>query len=304
MGLIGYCCINLSLNDNLPKKKHVLVNRGTIKKTFNEKGLKYVSELTILNLKDLITILYWNIKHDIKLYRMSSNMFPWLTEYNIEDLPDFEIIKNLLKQIGDIIKSNGLRVGFHPGPFNVLASLNEDVVKKTIHELNFTSKIMDYMGLDLSPYYYINIHINTTKPSKELSCERFCNNFQLLDESTKKRLTIENDDKESQYSVKDLYEMIYSKIKIPIVMDFLHFDCGKKDLSLLDSLKLALSTWKTTPITHMSSSKILEKSESKKSAHSDYIYETIPYFNKFDFDCELESKMKDKSVLKYIKDFK
>ena len=55
------------------------------------------------------------------------------------------------------------------GPFNVLASENESVVTKTIDELNKHAELMDLMGLEHSTFYPINIHINTTQPTRERS---------------------------------------------------------------------------------------------------------------------------------------
>jgi len=40
-----------------------------------------------------------------------------------------------MKNLGDLIKSNDIRVSFHPSHFCVLASENPDVVTKTIDEL-------------------------------------------------------------------------------------------------------------------------------------------------------------------------
>ena len=54
MNNIGYCCICLGVNEGLKKKDHISVNRGMVKKTFEAKGLSYVSELVILNLEDTI----------------------------------------------------------------------------------------------------------------------------------------------------------------------------------------------------------------------------------------------------------
>ena len=119
MNKIGYCCICIGINDGLPKKDQVLINRGMIKKTFESKGLSYVSELAILNLRDMIKVIDWNIKNNILLYRMSSDMFPWMTNYKFSDLPNFDTIESLLKQIGNKIIDSGMRVSFHPGPFNV-----------------------------------------------------------------------------------------------------------------------------------------------------------------------------------------
>jgi UV DNA damage endonuclease len=161
---------------------------------------------------------------------------------------------------------------------------------------------MDRMGLDQTTYYPINIHINTTKPSREDAANRFCQNFTLLSDSCKKRLTIENDDKESQYSVKLLYDLVYNKINIPICFDQFHFLYGPKDQTMEEALKMALSTWKTKPLTHISSSKKKEDNSSKSTAHADYIYEKIENFG-LEFDTEIEAKAKDLAVIKYRNSF-
>ena len=303
MNNIGYCCINLSINEGLKKKDYVSVNRGMIKRTFESKGLDYVSELAILNLQDTLKILDWNIQHGILVYRLSSDSFPWFSHYKFSDLPNYNKIERLLKRIGEKVMSNNLRVSLHPGPFNILCSEKESVVIKTIDELNKHSQILDLMSLDQSTFYPVNIHIGTTKPGREEACEKFCQNFELLSDSCKKRLTVENDDSPNQYSVKMLYDWIHTKINIPIVFDQHHFLFGPQDQSMEEALRLALSTWKTKPLTHMSSSKKIEDEKSVAIAHADYIYEKIETFG-LEFDIEIEAKAKDLAVLKYRESFK
>lgn len=300
--MIGYCCIPLGCNQNKPKKEHLLVNRGMVRRTFDSKGLPYVSELILLNLKDTLKILDYNIKNDIYVYRLSSDSFPWMSEYKFIDLPMYNVILSLLKQVGDKIKVNNIRVSYHPGPFNVLGSENPNVVNKTIDELNKHAELLDLMDLDQSTFYPINIHINTTQPTREDASKRFCEGFQRLSDSCKKRLTLENDDKLSQYTVKMLYEMVHKVIGIPIVFDQHHFNYGEQDQSMEDALRLAHSTWSTKPMTHMSSPKTIEDPTGKKTAHADYIYEKIQTFG-LDFDIEIEAKAKDLAVIKYRKQF-
>lgn len=302
MNRIGYCCISIGVNTGLKKKDQLFVNRGMIKKTFERKGLSYVSELALKNISDLKRILEYNISKNIFIYRMSSDMFPCIGFYNLKDLPNFGLISDKMKDIGDFIKSNAIRTSFHPSHFNVLASENPDVVTKTVDELNKHSELMDLMKLEQSHYYPINIHINTTQPTRELAADRFCKGFELLSDSCKKRLTIENDDKESQYSVKILHELVYQKIGVPIVFDQFHFLYGPPDQTMEDALKLALSTWKVKPLTHMSSSKQIEDPKAKNTAHADYIYESIQTFGQ-DFDIEIEAKAKDLAVIRYRKNF-
>lgn len=304
-GKLGYCCINLSLSDGVSKKKRVGVNRSMTKKTFEEKGIGYVSELVLLNVKDLYKILTWNHENGIGMYRMSSDMFPWMSEYDLNDLPDFLEIKEILEDCGTFAKSTGQRLTFHPSPYGVLASLNESVVVKALKELEQHAEIMDLMGLERSHNNPINIHVNTTKPSKEEAAGRFCENFSLLSESVRNRLVVEIDDKKSQYTSVDLYEWIHKKIGIPITFDYLHNFCNPPGLSEEESLCLCLSTWPEgiSPLTHYSESrKIFEDQNSKELAHTDWIYNRIETYGK-SFDIELEVKMKDKALLKYLKEF-
>lgn len=299
---IGYCCIPLGCNINKPKKEHIQVNRGMIKRTFQSKGLDYVSELIILNLKDTLKVLDYNLENDIYIYRLSSDSFPWMSEYEFSDLPNYDKVKSLLEEIGKKVKENNIRVSYHPGPFNVLASENQSVVDKTIKELNKHAELMDLMNLDRNTFYPINIHINTTKPTREEAAQRFVEKFELLSDSCKSRLTVENDDSPNQYSVKMLYDWVYQTIGIPIVFDQHHYNYGPQDQSMEDALKLALSTWETRPLTHMSSPKTLEDNSGKQTAHADYIYEEIKTYGQ-DFDIEIEAKAKDLAVLRYRKEF-
>lgn len=47
----------MGVNADKKKKDFVTVNRGMVRKTFDAKGLPYVSELAIENLKDTLKIL-------------------------------------------------------------------------------------------------------------------------------------------------------------------------------------------------------------------------------------------------------
>ena len=300
---IGYCCIPMGCNVGKKKKEHITVNRGMVRKTFDAKGLPYVSELVIENLKDTLKVLDYNLSVGIYIYRLSSDSFPWMSEYEFSDLPNFKLIQILMTQIGDKAKENGIRLSYHPGPFNVISSQNDSVVEKTIKELNKHAELMDLMGLCQSHYYPINRHINITKPTCEEAAQRFVERFPMLSESCRKRLTVENDDSPNQYSVKMLYDTVHTKIGIPIVFDQHHFNYGPQDQTMEEALKLACSTWgDVRPMTHMSSPKTLEDNSGKQTAHADYIYEEIKTFG-LEFDTEIEAKAKDLAVIKYRQQF-
>ncbi len=295
---LGYCCINLSLAE-----RKVSTNRGMVKKTFEEKGLPYVSSLALENVKDLFKILEWNSQNGIRMYRMSSDMFPWCSEYEISDLPDFEEIAIKLKFCGDLAKTTDQRITFHPSPYCVIASERDDVVKKSIKELRQHAEIMDLMGFEESHFYPINIHINTTKPSKEEAADRFCKAYLDLPENVRRRLVVEVDDKKSQFTSHDLYHFVHKKVGIPITFDYLHNFCNPpEEMSEKQSLELCLSTWPDgiAAITHYSDSKrIYEDSTSKDLAHTDWIYGNVETYEG-NHDIEFEVKMKDLALLKYI----
>lgn len=296
---LGYCCINMTLQ----KERKVTIGRGMIKKTFAERGIKYASELALANVKDMVEIIKWNHVNGITLYRMSSDMFPWYSEYKLKDLPDYDKICNILRGAGTLAKQYGQRLTFHPGPFSVLASANPDVVTKTISDLNTHGEIMDLIGMPCTPYAAINIHVNTTVPNKEDAMARFCVNFLLLDDSVKSRLVVENDDKESQYTVEDLYANVYMKIGIPITFDYHHHWCHPGSLSQDVALKLASQTWASKHIkqlVHFSSCKTIHEdaTQTNKRAHADYIYDNIDCYG-LDLDVEIEAKAKELAVFKY-----
>lgn len=295
MGNLGYACINMTLG-----KQGITTNRSMIKRTFLQKGIPYASELSIQNARDLIEIIKWNEKNNIKFFRMSSNIFPWSSEYSLSELPHYHRIKNLLAGAGNLADKYGQRITSHPGPFNVLVSPNENVVQNTITDLSIHGEVFDLMGLSRTPYNKINIHCNGVYGDKQSAMDRFCKNFERLPESVQTRLTIENDDKASMYSVKDLM-YIHERIGIPIVFDYHHHKFCTGDLSEEEALKLAASTWgDIKPVVHYSESKSLhENNESlKPQAHSDYISDYIDTYG-VDVDIMIEAKAKELTLLEY-----
>jgi len=297
---IGYCCINLTL-----QPLGITTNRGMIKKTFNTRGLEYAGELAELNLIDLLKILEWNVENGISIFRLSSSLFPWMSEYQFVDLPNFDRIQSLLTQIGDYVLANDLRVGFHPGQYCVLPSPTERVVVNSIDDLDKHSQILDLMGLPINHKYSLNIHVGGSYGDKDSTLARLVTNFSRLGDTTQRRLVIENDDKASQYSVYDLYHGLYQHIQIPITFDFFHHVFCTGGLSIDEAATLAASTWPTgiRPLAHVSNSrKLFEDDSVIERSHSDFIYGKIPDVGSI-FDIELEAKSKDLALLKYKHDF-
>lgn len=300
---LGYACINQTLSDTLD----VCTNRTLRMKTLVEKGVEYLSELIQGNLQALQQVLEWNYNNGFKMYRLSSEIFPFYSHpihgYDIKNLPHAEIILQLLLDIGDYSVKTGQRLTFHPGPFNVLASPNPAVVDKTINELNCHSKIFDLMGFSPSWENKINIHVGGAYDDKPSALSRFCTAFDRLDNNTKLRVTVENDDRASLYSVLDLYEGVYKVTGTPIVFDYHHHQFNTGNLSERDALELALSTWPMDiiPVFHYAESKTLEQGlENPTPAHSNYITGSFDTYG-HSFDIVFEAKKKEQAVFSFLK---
>jgi UV DNA damage endonuclease len=296
---IGYACINMTLAEN-----KITVNRQMIKKTFLEKGIVYASELALKNVIDLEKIIDWNIRNQLLLYRMSSNMFPWMSEYEFPDLPDYAAIEQVLRRIGDKARQHDLRLTSHPGPFNVLATKSDSVLHKTIKELRQHGEIMDLIGLPRSPFAKINLHVGGAYGDKPSAIDRFCRNYELLPDTARTRLTVENDDKGNMFSIKDLLE-INARTGIPLVFDYLHHQLCTGGWSETDAMTAAADTWPESirPIVHYSSSrKRFEDGGVPEVAHADYIYQHIDLHGR-EVDVMLEAKAKEQAVLRYLKEF-
>ena len=297
---LGYACINMAL-----QKQKVCSNRGMIKRTFQAKGIKYASELALINVKALKKIIEWNNANGIKVYRMTSCLFPWMSEYDIFSLPDIDAIADTMSEAGEIAMSGGQRLSFHPGPFNCLASANDGVVQKTIAELDAHSTQMDLMGLPESPQAKINIHIGGAYGEHDKALDRFCRNFARLGQNTQARLTVENDDRPSLYSTKMLHDGVFSKIGIPIVFDSHHHELGPQDIDYHDAFYLARSTWPDgikQQCHHSNSKRHYEDDSVRASAHSDWYYTPFENYGE-PVDVVLECKKKEQALFKYQQDF-
>jgi UV DNA damage endonuclease len=296
----GYACINMGFS-NRPKKQRITTNRTMIKRTFLEKGIGYASELALQNVRDLNTILEWNLENDIYFYRLSSDMIPWASEYQMEELPDYGAILAACKRAGNFARKHNMRLTSHPGPFNKLASPKERVFQLTYKDLKVHGDLFDMIGLPRTPYAKLNIHVGAAYGDKPMALDNFCRNFERLPENVRTRLTVENDDKTSLYSTLELYEGVYKRIGIPIVFDYHHHMLHPGGQTEQEALELALTTWgDVKPVVHYAESRSLEHNNPKikPQAHSDLVYNTLDDYG-HEFDIMIEAKHKELALLKY-----
>ena len=295
---VGYACINMTLANS-----GVTTNRHAIQRTFKLKGIGHISKLCLANVTDLYRVITWNNENNIKFYRISSALFPWMSEYEFEELPDWKAIQGILRCIGEDALKHRQRLEFHPGHFTILASPTDKTVKSAIRDLEQHSRIFDEMQFKPSHWNSINIHLGGSYGGdKEGSAKRWVDQFNNLSINCKQRIVIENDDKANMYSVLDLHTLIYDACGVPITFDIFHHNFCTGGLSRREAARLAASTWGNIPmVIHWSSSmKLYENPSSKSVAHADYIYDSLE-----DWDTGgwfmFESKAKELSVLEYLK---
>ena len=322
----GYCCINMQLGS-----QGIRTGRAMIDRKFRQGGLQLASDIALANARDLLTILQWNEQHGIRLFRIGSEIFPRWNHYELADLPGIDEIVSHLRAAGDYAKAHGHRLTTHPGPFHILGSPDSVVVENSIVGLERHSEMFDMMGFAPSFDNLINIHIGATYGDKATTVARWLRTWDRLSDNLKQRLVLENDDKASMYSVRDLYEMLHQDIAIPITFDYWHHTFNTGDLSEREAFFMARETWTrhgVTQCTHYSESRrreaqrliegICDKhgipqedlpkwptfakmykefSKIKEQAHADFILRLPDTYGVDALDVEVEAKAKEQAIM-------
>ena len=281
---IGYPCVNWSIGCTSNKKFRI--------KSFSEE--KFNSTVKN-NLECLDKIVDYNIEHNLLFLRISSETIPFAS-HDICKIDWQNNFKKELEQIGKKLKQNNFRVSMHPGQFTVINSPNEEVVRKSISELQYHSDFLNLLQVDNTAK--IQIHVGGVYGNKDAAIERFIKVYNSTPKEIKDRLAIENDDK--HYSVDDCM-IIFNKTEIPIILDNFHLECLNNGESLLEAYNLIENTWGNdhgVPMLDYSS----QQPSARIGKHADHI--DIQHFKEFmkimkgkDADVIFEIKDKERSVL-------
>ena len=212
---LGLCCLNMTMRAQNPS---VFSSRKMIMRTIREKGIFALKQRIIENLKDTIKLIEWNEKNGIKVFRISSELFPHKTNPKVEDYT-YDFALELLREIGDTARKYNQRLTFHPGQYNVVGSPDEKAFKHTIEDLSYHADVLDLMGMD--KHSVMVVHGGGVYGDKKATKKRWCKQFKMLPENVRKRLVLENC--ERCFSIKDCIE-ISKKVNIPIVFDTHHFE--------------------------------------------------------------------------------
>lgn len=279
---VGYACINSTL-----RQYDIRTNRDMNKATFEDDDMSYTQELCESNLRGLMHVLQFNYNHGIHLFRITSMPFPWYTEWHIDDLPHPDRLRSLADTVSQYIDNHGMRVTMHPGHFVNPASPTDSVVENSLSSLEAHGRFLDCIGQPRSPEAAINIHVGGHYGDKASTLRRFEEVYTRMPDKVSSRLVVENDDKDSMYSVRDLVSL---DIDIPVTFDYHHHGFHPDDISERYALELARTTWDCRQLTHYS------ESADGTPKHSDMI-DRLPDDYGYDIDCVVEAKDKELAVL-------
>lgn len=306
--MLGVCCHWLT------EKKCVRSGKVDMINSMDERTLqlgryrsgKYstqqIASIYLNNVTNLLTMLPKILGNGIKLFRISSAMFP-LSDQVERSLWDNEEIKTVLRKVGEYIMSHGMRVTTHPGQFCVLSSDSEKVVANAFSELSIHGWMFDSMGLPQTPQYAINIH-----GGKADRGPRLIEQIKSLPLAVRGRLTLEND--ESAYSVTDLLQ-VHKETGVPIVWDSHHHTFNDGFLSEWEAFEITAETWPTgiAPLQHLSNTEpsLINGSFPERRKHSDMIHYVpvtqLKALREGRVDVEVEAKLKNIAVFDMAKRF-
>jgi len=261
--------------------------------------LARLGELCLGNARALRQALEWCAGSGVGSFRINSQLFPVQTHpisgYRIDELPAAGELVAELRGCAEFAKASGLRTGFHPDQFVVLSSPDEEVVRRSLADLEAQSEIAELVGADT-----VNIHGGGGYGDKPAALARFRKNADRLSPRARSRLTVENDDK--VYTPEELLPLCRDT-GIPLVYDVHHHRCLPDTLSVGEATEAAITTWTREPLFHLSSP--LEGWKGKgPERHHDYIdvADFPAEWRGRRLTVEIEAKAKELAVLRLAKE--
>lgn len=259
--------------------------------------MPYASELTLANVRDLRAVLEWNHAHGIDCYRCSSDLVPWHSQYDLAELPDYDAIRRVARDCGQFVEDHGMRLTFHPSHWCKLASESPDTVERSLTDLENHGAWLDLLGLERPPYYSVNAHIGAHYGDEEATGERFRAAVERLSPAARERLTVENGDTESCWSVPELAEAVADPLGVPVTFDYHHHQFADRGLTYREAFDLAKGTWPVRPVTHYSEpGRLHDGSDARPQAHAEYVA-GVPEWLARESDVMVEAGAKERAVL-------
>jgi len=285
---IGYPCINRGIGCSSSSTFRLA--------SYSEERLV---EKVVNNLNCLYKILQYNVQNGLYFFRISSDLVPFAS-HPVCTFDWADHFREHFKKVGAFIKEHDIRISMHPDQFVLINALKDDVVERSVRELEYHCTVLDKMALDSTAK--IQFHVGGAYGDKRSSMDRFVRRYKSLSKSLRSRLVIENDHR--SYSLEDCLS-IYEKIGIPVVFDVFHHHCLNNGETLRQGLELSGSTWNESdgiPMVDYSSQQRGQPPGSHAKALNLAIFKKfLREINGLDFDLMLEIKDKEMSALKALK---
>jgi UV DNA damage endonuclease len=254
-------------------------------------------ELIEQNLEALDRVVTFLARHEILLYRITSNLIPF-GSHPVNSIRWWEVYEPQLAALGRRLAALGVRVSLHPGQFTVLNSPNAKVVAASVAELAYHARLLGALGA--GPEAKIVLHVGGLYGGgEEAAMQRFCAVASELPDEIRRRLVVENDDRLFDA---DEALTVARRIGVPVVFDWLHHKANPCRAPLEEVLPAIFETWTAEdgpPKVHLSS----QSADGPLGAHADFVdpADALAFFAVTPpqpFDCMLEAKEKDRAVLK------
>ena len=267
------------------------------------------------SLEHLTAILEYLGRHEIRMYRMTSDLAPVRDAPRPAAVPpQVEECADELARVGALARELDIRLSSHPGQYIVLNSENEHGVDgRRCATSRSRPRCSTRWGC--GPEAVVVLHVGGGQGD---ALGRFEAGFERLSDAARARLVIENDDR--TFGLRDVLEL-HRRTGLRVVWDILHHHCHDPDgIPDREALELALATWPAdvVPKIHYSTPKTALEERKRKvgrktvtewvlpqlRAHADMIDPIA--FGQFlrdtaaglDFDVMLEAKGKDLALLR------
>jgi UV DNA damage endonuclease len=282
---LGLVCITAS-----ERIRFRTITRTNYLKLNLEARAQKLTELYGANISKLLEALDFCRTNGIRLYRMSSQLFPMS---DLEDGIGEVVLAGFaarLAEVGTFAAQHGIRVVVHPEQFVVLSSDSQSVVQNSLKILEAHASQLDAMGLERSQWSMILIH-----GGKGDRLGALVNRIANLPETVRSRLALEND--EHAYGAANILEACHNS-GVPMVFDAHHHVIhdgisSYEDPSVEYFTRQARATWSQPDwqIVHLSNGK--ERFADRR--HSDLIDQFPSAFLEVGF-VEVEAKAKDVAI--------
>lgn len=295
----GYVSIALNIPNGKATKS---VTVKTLQKINNrQEQLQFLRSILRQNLESTMRILHYNVTKGIEIYRMTTKTVPLASHEITSDWDYLSEFHEQIENIGQFIRSSGLRISVHPEHYTILNSNKPGVLEVSLKDLHYHTEFFSALKLPAHPQ--IVLHIGGVYGDKQQAKVRFIETYHRLPENIQKRLMLENDDK--CFSAKDVLDICHIT-KCPMVLDLHHHLCLNNGESLDLLWPEIAKTWGPhTPKVHISSPRDL----SNMRCHADYINpnDILPFLktacqNNSALDIMIEAKQKDKALFQLLAD--